>query len=402
MEIMQWGFFADTSRDMADVISTIQQATTTYRPNKIIYDITRKKIPLPFESKMSRPFYHMDRPHMFAETFYASESYAIGSVQMPIVDNPNQQVVWSLVVKGTETPLAFSGGHPMRSSTSGHSPYTQVLQSKGSLALITAPTLILEELDTVIARTYTATDRENLWHLPDHEQREQFEVRNRQKYGKTPLKILSYLENESPQVYEDFYNGNQGSASSWLYYPKSLTPEWHEGKWFFKANQTFVAVVPLTDTSYTIAPKETIREGITGKAAKFFNDYSILVFPGQKSGYVIETGEYSTYKTMENFKNEMSKKKRIDKSKFKEKLILDYVTLEKDAMQMKYAPYSLRCKGWINGVALNWDNFTNNAVYDGRYIKVKNGKMWVNNGKEGYTVEFKKGRPVWKNYKVKL
>ena len=168
MEQMQWGFFDGTSRNMEDAVVTIQQATTSYRPNKIIWNITKKDLKLPFEARMSRPFYHMDRAHAFAETFYCSESYAMGSVQMTIVDNPNQQMVWSLVAEGTNGPLCFSGGHPMRGSTSGHSPYTQILQSKGTLVLLTAPTEIMET-DTLLAPNYTKKSRPNLWHLPKSE-----------------------------------------------------------------------------------------------------------------------------------------------------------------------------------------------------------------------------------------
>ena len=99
---------------MSREVLTIQQATTKYRPNQVIYNIANKNIALPFEARMSRPFYHMDYPHAFAETFYCSNSYAMGNIQMTIVDNPNQQMVWSVVTRGKEMPYCFSGGHPMR------------------------------------------------------------------------------------------------------------------------------------------------------------------------------------------------------------------------------------------------------------------------------------------------
>jgi hypothetical protein len=102
MEQMQWGFFDHTSRDMQHAEVTIQQATTSYRPNRIIWNIVRKNLQLPFEANMSRPFYHMDRPFAFAETFYCSKSFALGNVQMTIVDNPNQQMFgrwWRRVLK---------------------------------------------------------------------------------------------------------------------------------------------------------------------------------------------------------------------------------------------------------------------------------------------------------------
>ena len=399
MEVMQWAFFDDTSRNMSAVNTTVHQTTTTYRPNKVIYDIVRKDVPLPFGSRMSRPFYHMDRAHAFAETFYASDSYALGSLQMTIVDNPNQQMVWSLIAKGTNGPLAFSGGHPMRRSTSGHSPYTQVLQCKGTLALVTAPTLVLEEVDTLIAPAYSKTDRANLWHLPSAEQGKMFEVRNRQKYAREPLEQMLPLQSESAEGYENFWNENQKSASSWLYYPKSLTADAYKGNWFFEAKDTFIAILPLADTVLKLVPADSIRKKITGSAAKFFNHYNLLVFPGQKSGYVIETGERSKYGSMAHFKSAISEHVQIDKNVFQEQSVLNYETMDGDKIKMEYQPSGLRCAGWINNKKLDWDNFTDQAIYDSPYVKVKKGKMWINNGKEGYTVEFKNNRPVWKNYR---
>jgi hypothetical protein len=51
MEIMQWAFFSNTSRKMDDVHTQIQQTTTSYRPNKIICDITTKNIPCRLRQK---------------------------------------------------------------------------------------------------------------------------------------------------------------------------------------------------------------------------------------------------------------------------------------------------------------------------------------------------------------
>jgi hypothetical protein len=397
MEIMQWAFFNHTSRKMDDVHTQIQQTTTSYRPNKIIYDITTKNIPLPFEAKMSRPFYHMDRAHAFAETFYCSQSFAMGNIQMTIVDNPNQQMVWSLVAEGTDGPLCFSGGHPMRRSTSGHSPYTQTLQSKGTLILMTAPTKTIPNADTLIAPIHSKIVRANLWHLPESEQGAGFELKNRQKYGKIPLNSVEPINGEKAEDFQQFWENNQGAACSWFYFPKNIQPLKKEGIWLFEANETFVVVIPFTKESEKIAPAEALVKQMSGSAARFFSDYHLLHFPGEISGYIVESGERSKYHTIENFLYEVKNKTRLNDDQLNENFIIDYNTLEGEQLKMKYIPEKLRCEAEINGKKIDWDNFTDGAVYESPFVKVKNGKMEISNGKEGgYNLKFVGNTPHWK------
>ncbi len=400
MEIMQWGFFNDTSRDMGNVITTLHQATTNYRPNRVIYDITRKNIALPFEARMGRPFYHMDHAHAFAETFYCSMSYAMGNIQMSIVDNPNQQMVWSLVCRGDTGPLCFSGGHPMRGSTSGHSPYTQTLQSKGTLLLLTAPTKILNDVDTLIAPGYAKTERPNLWHLPDSEQGRGFEVRHRQKYARAPLKPMIYPAQETPAEYEKFWENNRGAACSWFYYPAELEPVEKNGVWVIEAGETFIGVVPLGEKSTRIAPDpETVRRLSRG-VGTFFKHYHLLVFPGKISGYIVETGEKAHYGSPAAFVRALHSETQLDRKKLHTKLHLAYTTLAGDRLEMTYRPDRLRCDAKINGKHQDWETYTGGAVYEGPYVRVGNGKMEVTNGKDGYSVEFIDGRPVWTEMRI--
>ncbi|MFW6245919.1 MAG: hypothetical protein ACOC13_00575, partial [Tangfeifania sp.] len=399
MEIMQWAFFNHTSRKMDDVHTQIQQTTTSYRPNKIICDITNKNIPLPFEAKMSRPFYHMDRAHAFAETFYCSDSYAMGNIQMTIVDNPNQQMVWSLVAEGTDGPLCFSGGHPMRKSTSGHSPYTQTLQSKGTLILMTAPTKIIPGADTVIAPLHSKIVRANLWHLPESEQGKNFELKNRQKYGHEKLFSLKPLQKHTAKSYQAFFDKNQGSASSWFYYPNSLQPEKKKGIWIFEANETYVAVIPLTDESFTVAPPKSTRNEIKGSAGKFFRDYSLLVFPGKISGFIVETAEKSKFESIGDFLQSIKSKTVLNTSELYENLSLAYTSIVGDKMEMQYSPEGLRCETTINGKKQDWNNFTDGAVYLSPYINVQDGKITISNGSNSYSVKFNGNVPEWSKIK---
>ena len=396
MEIMQWAFFNDTSRDMEEVITTLHQSTTTYRPNKVIWNIVRKKLEKPFESQMSRPFYHMDHPHAFAETFYCSENFAMGNMQMTIVDNPNQQMVWSAVARGEDGPLCFSGGHPMRGSTSGHSPYTQTLQSSGTLILLTAPTQRYSADTSDIAKTYKRAGRDNLWIMPRSEQPENYEYAHRQKYASNPLtKIDRPMTNDAEDVQGFWYN-SKGSASSWFYFPKQLKPQLINGVYFIEAHNTLLAVNPLFDDHYTINPDQQVIAQLKDRQAKkFFEGYGLIVFPGLQSGYVVEIVEKDQFKTIETFAKHYHKKTKLDLSEISSNQI-SYKSLNGDRTQMQYVSYGLRCKGIINGKKQSWDDFTGGAVYKSPYLSIKDGIMQVSDGEDGYVVDFTGSKPVWK------
>ena len=400
MEIMQWAFFNNTSRKMGNQPVSIQQATTKYRPNNIICNIVNKNLKTPFEAKMSRPFYQMDHPHAFAETFYCSESYAMGNVQMTIVDNPNQQMVWSIVTKGEDKPFCFSGGQPFRGSTSGHSAYTQTLQSKGTLILLTAPTKIIANADTVLAPNYSKTKRDNLWLLPENEQGKNFELRNRQKYAVKDLVSVDKPANESAEEVERFWNESKGSASSWFYYPRQLKPIEIDDKFFFETKSMMVAVIPVGKEGFNLSPSDQTLKKLSSEAQKFFHDYSLLVFPGVISGYIVETGEKSVYQTIQKFNQEISQKTKVNRTMLNKNLMINYLSLGDDRIEMQYRPDGLRCNAAINGERQDWDNFTKSAVYHSPYLKIKSGIMSVSDGNSGYVVDFRGANPVYKELKV--
>ncbi len=394
METMLWAYFNNTSRDMSREVLTIQQATTKYRPNQVIYNIANKNIALPFEARMSRPFYHMDYPHAFAETFYCSNSYAMGNIQMTIVDNPNQQMVWSVVTRGKEMPYCFSGGHPMRGSTSGHSPYNQTLQSKGTLILLTAPTLIPAQPDTSIAPTYSKAKRDNLWLLPKEEQGDNFEFKNRMKYASKELTRINPPADNSPAEIERFWNESKGSATSWFYYPKNLSPVEKDGIFFLETETMLMAVVPISKGGFVWAPK--IAKNGNSEWHKFFKDYSIIAFPGEVSGYVVETAEKSSYGSIDNFCQALLRKTNLDLSKLSQDKEIIYTSLYGEKLRMVYNPNGLSCSAWINGKKQDWTNHTNGAVYDSPFLKVKNGMMKVSDGKNAYEIDFRKEKPDFK------
>jgi hypothetical protein len=391
MEIMLWGFFNNTSSQWSSVIAPIHQVTTSYRPNKIIWDIVNKNIPIPYEAKIARPFYHMDNPFAFAETFYCSQSYAMGSIQMTIIDNPNQQMIWSLVAEGTDGPLAFSGGHPMRRSTSGHSPYTQVFQSKGTLILLTAPTRT-----PATERFIEAEYARRLTHAPGHTRQSmpgiEREIITRQTHASEILKPFRAPASQTAMELNRFWDESREMACSWFFYPASLQPVQKDKNWFFEANNTFVAVIPLAGRSTVVAPAKALVDSLQGPAKSFFSSYHVLAFHGDAAGFVVETGEKSQYDSIDNFARAIRENTKTNLRR----LHVEHTTLEGDKMGMQYFPEGLRPIATLNGETQDWEDYTNGAVYISPYVSVKDGIMKISNGHESYTIDFTGELPVYR------
>ncbi|MDR2913972.1 MAG: hypothetical protein LBV74_03915, partial [Tannerella sp.] len=198
METLMWAWTGHGSKDMRQKEIHLHQATSSYRPNRILYNILNNRITYPFEAKMARPSYHMNIPNVFQESFYRSHSFALGNVAMTMVDNPNQQVVWSLVAEGKEGPLCFGGQQPYRLGPQGHSQYTQTMQYRKTVILMTAQT------GKKPSRELTGEEKSRFEHATEK------------------LKPLVLPAHPTIEQFSTFFNEAKTGAASWLYIPEQV------------------------------------------------------------------------------------------------------------------------------------------------------------------------------------
>jgi hypothetical protein len=280
----------------------------------------------------------------------------------------------------------------MRGSTSGHSPYTQTLQSKGSLLVLTTPTGQISDADTMPPATPKGQTRANLWLLSASDQGNNYELNNRAKYAAKALHAVTFPKDNSAAETERFWTESKNSASTWFFFPKELKPVNLNNNYYFEAGNMLIAVMPLIEKGIVVNPPSpsALRNS---EAKSFFTGFGIIVFPGQVSGYVIETGEKKSYGSIEAFDQAIRQKTSL---KFNpEKLQLEYTSLYKERIIMKYKPTGLRCDAVINGKHQNFNRFTDGAVYQSPYVNIRNGIMKVTDGKNSYTVDFRGDKPVY-------
>ena len=380
METMIWGFFNHTSRDMSGAELQLQQVLTTYRPNKLIDDIYRERLEYPFALRTSRPFYHMDRANTFQESFYRSENFGIGNVYMSIVDNPNQQVVWSLIAKGTDGPLAFGGGQQYAQTFTGHSPYTQTAHDRGTLILLTADSRITEE---EVEEFRVASTRVNPWHLPDTAQVRQFELANRRKYAGVALQPLSFPDTIDGAFLSELAENKHHSASSWLWIPRGTQREWY-GDWLIvEANNTLVGLRPIGGGHRLITAADLPAAALTGSALeRQLGEYDLLLVAGTVSGYLVEAVEATDYAGRADFAEALRRETEVDESRLAKDLKLTYRSVYGSDLEFQYQPHRLKAAVRINGQALDFGDWTDGGVYRSPYLTVGKGKMSLTNGTE--------------------
>ncbi len=314
---------------------SLHQATTRYRPNRVLCNLIAKNVPLPFEARMVRPSYHMDRPNRFQETFYCDRDFALGSVALTESDNPAQQTVWSLATRGGDGPIVIGGAQPRFRSPQGHSPYDQVFQHRNGLILITAPTAAADGPLERLPRELTVESR---WAA-------------------------------APQA-----------AETWLFVPRrAASLRVRDDLVLIDAGSAHVAVWPLGGTPFLLAP-------VTGNGPDraVLNQYDIVVFPGLPTGFVVEVLPSTAWGTLDAFETALRSQARLDRNDFAPSGRVVYRTMDGTELEVTHDARGLRCRAAVDGRRVDWDDWCRGGVYNSPYLKIGHGRMVVTDGRDGY------------------
>jgi hypothetical protein len=156
-------------------------------------------------------------------------------------------------------------------------------------------------------------------------------------------------------------------------------------------------VKPLTQEYFYVMPSQQVIDDLKGRQAKqFFTDYSLVVFPGEVSGFILESAEENDFSSINDYASRLKKQTKVKRTKNNQ---IDYRSFHGDDIEMIYNPAGLRCKARINGETIDFDRFTNGATYISPFINIKDGLMIVTDGKNDYTVKFVNDQPVWDKVK---
>lgn len=344
---------------------SVHQLTSTYRPGKFIWDLYHKNFPLPFTMKVSRPSYHMDRPNQGQEYFYGSRHFGLGSIYLERLDNPNQQVLWSLVVKTNNGPKTIGGGQPYHRGPGGHSPYTQTMQHENTLLVAVANMAPEPEVRTA-------------------------EYSSRASLGRRPLEALPIPDRASGS-FEDWFEKARFQEAAWLFIPKNSGEIIEKDqKIMLQTDHVYVGITPFSENVYWLdVPAGTALKG----RQKVLEDYHVLVVGDGFTGYALEVHEKSDFQSFSEFSAEFLNQPPFKKDRGKN--ILTYHNMKGDRIEMNYNNLGLRPGGKINDIPLDFENWSESGGYTSPVLNTGKGYLEGNIHGENFKVSLQEETIVY-------
>ena len=175
--------------------------------------------------------------------------------------------------------------------------------------------------------------------------------------------------------------------------PEGVAKPVAKGKWqVMQAGNTYLALYPLGtemkvgESDLNAADKTTYDAAIAAGTVPKTKPFPMLRFEGSNTGFLLETADTTSYKDIDTFSAALRDPKVATAAE------VSYTNLRGTTIQAKYTGTG-RADTSINDKPLDTTTW---AIYVNPYIYNKDGTLTVNDGKEGFTVDFTGDLPVYK------
>ena len=317
---------------------TSHAATSGYRPNGVIVNLARKNLPeLPATFHNTKPNYWgtsgNPRPSVYHETVHLGETFTLSSLWN---GHGGQISRMSVIVDTPEGGIAFSGGHPRQSDHNGNKRGTGFGDGTGRY------TQTAQSGAALISLSHAPEDEEHTY-----------------AYFRMPLDTeLQTLPNQD------------GGGTPW---------------YVARVGDTFVAVLPIGD-----GEPEIVREGEGRREVQY------LKIPGRTAGFVLQVLEEADPARVAN----AFMQAQLNTDGLAENMEVTYTDPEGTSLMMRFNPDpngemhgNRAAHAEINGEEVT---FGTRPVYDGPYVHQADGVLTVNDGREGFVIDFTGDLPVYK------
>jgi hypothetical protein len=320
--------------------TTVHPITSTYRPNEVLCSIARRDLPgLPAEFQNSKPdYWHgLDKPpHSDPVLGQSAETLYVHRLftmgtMWSDPDTCTQLTRMQLGVKTKDGAVSFTGSAP--GSYNGKPKY-----ASGQGTHITRPSGDVDPKTEAIYVQYAQAGPVVICmaKFPD-------EAEEKFTYFSTPV--------EARKI---------GSIH------------------VMAAGDVYVGILPLADTAE--------KADFGGKKGKL----AALKFPGTQSGWIMMAAEQQAAGGPKQFARAF--RDACDVRAWPKAMTVSVKLPGGRELRMQYRSGKQRCSAWIDDQPVRLDR---DWVYDGPYVKQKDGVLTVNNGREGFVVDFAGDLPVY-------
>ena len=137
--------------------------------------------------------------------------------------------------------------------------------------------------------------------------------------------------------------------------------------------------------------------GLGGRSVSGQSDgnkpFPILRFEGRRTGFILETSDTESFPTLDAFAAALLARAKVDASGLAERMEVGYTTLEGKGMRIRYQDGRGRADVAIDGKPVHFEDW---PVYGGPYITQSKGVLSVNDGRDGFIVDFAGDMPIYK------
>ena len=352
-----WGSQAQVTPEAArGHLYSLRPITSSWRPNAVLTRIARKELPVvPFEARNSKPNYWFGQEKTpqagaYYETVYNGRGYTLGSLW----NGYGGQITRMQLVAQTPTgPVAFSGGNPRKSDHTGKiTEQTSYGDGNGRY-----------DQSAQFGPTYVSMSR-----VPDDESLDYSFFSLPPEAGE-PVKIGEWQVVRAGDTFVGLYSlGGQASLSE----------------------------IPLSEKEQRQNAEARAAGGVLPHQPQKF-----LKFPGRRTGFVLHTADALSLRPDRDQAGQLTdfgaslQNLRVDATRFAPEMevALTAPGPQPRALRVRYQPDADRAAAWKNGEPVV---FEAQPVYNSRYVFQQNGVLTVNDGSDGYTVDFSGEMPVYK------
>jgi hypothetical protein len=158
------------------------------------------------------------------------------------------------------------------------------------------------------------------------------------------------------------------------------------GDWLvMQAGATLVGLLPVGERS-------GLSDVVAGKGAT----QQVFKIEGRVTAFVVETADTDRFAGAAAFAEALKARTRLDASALREKSELTYTTLDGRKLVVRYQSGKDRAGTTIDGKVVEFGNW---PVYGGPCVRQEGGVLTVNDGKNGFRVDFSGERPVYAEWK---
>jgi|GEM_PF-1472473 len=345
--------------------------TSAYRPGRVLCNIANKNLPLPAEHRNSKANYwhgpgHEPRPNQFQETVFLSQHYTLASLWSGF---GGQMTRFQVVASGAEGAVSLTGGSPVGRNDGDGSLQLGAIHGGNGMFDQTA----------VVGRTWLC-----MTSLPDEQAtakiaNDWFTARLA-KAQSDPNNTMD--ESGRADLVKKWTEGVKANSYVFVTVPANVQPQ-AAGPWMvMQLGQTYVAVRPMAG-KLVLGATAPDRKG---------NTLPLLKCEGARTGLIVETSDADQQKTMQEFVAALEKT-QLDAAGFEQQQELTYTNIEGKKIQMKHQAGRQSAAVSVDGKAVDLETW---PVFGGPFVTARDGVLTVNDGKEGFIVDFSGELPVYK------